>query len=91
MPDRLACEKHESSEPRFACIHIVNGLRENRTYGFFWYCTNGVADDARCRECEEKSIRMSDEEWADYAADHFVVLCSGCFREAAEVNGVEIP
>ncbi|VAV91450.1 hypothetical protein MNBD_ALPHA06-1948, partial [hydrothermal vent metagenome] len=85
MSQMLTCGTHGEQPETFVCKHIVNSMKTGKEVGFFWSVDDGVYD-AVCEKCNN----MSDKKWQAKSADLGRLLCLGCFKVAAELNGAEI-
>ncbi|MEL7485865.1 MAG: hypothetical protein AAGJ87_01475 [Pseudomonadota bacterium] len=85
MADKIHCGTHGRQETTFVCRHIIETLKDGEPRGFLWNVADGDFQ-AICEACNA----MSDEEFAAAEPENINVLCFGCFRDAAEINGVVI-
>jgi hypothetical protein len=81
---KVECPQHGEQATCFVCQHMVEGLRQGRSVGFFW---SGEDDsphpDAWCSDCEAR-VRKTDGEWVGEAAEKLgaKILCAKCYELA---------
>jgi hypothetical protein len=81
---KVECQQHGQQETTFVCQHIVEGLRQKRSVGFFWSREDDSPyPDAWCSECEER-LSKTGGEWIGEAADKLgaKILCAKCYELA---------
>ena len=89
MTAQVACREHGSQDETFVCQHIVQGLREGVSYGFWWETESGnPRPDAWCTACNEL-VGAAAGEWTDEAMAFASVklLCALCYDRAKGMNG----
>jgi hypothetical protein len=86
MNKRVACDEHGEDLATYVCVHVLDSLQDKKPRGFLWSLDDDDDYSAICQECND----MSDEEWEQKSSDLLRVLCLGCFKKAAELNGVRI-
>ena len=84
---RVDCATHGDSEGTVVCVHVVDTLRDRVARGFLWHRDEDDEFQAVCDSCAD----MSDEDWERQQVALGRVLCLGCFKNAAKLNGVDIP
>ncbi len=85
---RVDCSIHGLQPATFVCRHIIEGLRQNTTCGF-WQATDTTdpRPDAWCSACNEFLARHGGE-WNDTTEDYAGVslLCGSCYDLARNRN-----
>jgi formylmethanofuran dehydrogenase subunit E len=84
MSQMLECGTHGKQPATYVCKHIVESLQSGREVGFYWSLENGEYD-AICEACND----LSENQWEKQQADLGRLLCLGCFKDAAALNGTE--
>ena len=77
---KIDCQEHGQQDTAFVCQHIVEGLRQGRSVGFFWSRDDDSPyPDAWCSECEAR-VSKTGGEWIGDAAEKLgaMILCSKC-------------
>ena len=80
----VKCQEHGEQETAFVCQHIVEGLRQRRSVGFFWSRDDDSRyPDAWCSECQER-LSKTGGEWIGEAAERLgaKILCGKCYEQA---------
>jgi len=85
MSNMLICGTHGEQPETFVCKHIVQSMKTGKEVGFYW-SNNDDTYDAICNSCNN----LSEAQWEQDQAKLGRLLCLGCFKVAAELNGVEI-
>jgi hypothetical protein len=83
-PQKVECHKHGQQESALVCQHIVEGLRQGRSVGFFWSREDDSPyPDAWCSECQER-VSKTGGEWIGEAAEKLGAkfLCGKCYELA---------
>lgn len=86
MTDKLVCDEHGDSEATFVCTHIIQTLDDAVPRGFNWSLDRDGEYQAACSACRS----LSDAEWERVAGEVCTILCLGCFKQAASLNGITI-
>lgn len=81
----IKCGTHGKQDETFVCAHIVETIADGTPRGFHWNVSEGIFE-AICSVCND----LSEDAFAAGAAENINTLCYGCFRDAAEINGVVI-
>ncbi|MEL6371314.1 MAG: hypothetical protein AAFY84_07050 [Pseudomonadota bacterium] len=81
----IKCGTHGEQETTFVCVHIIETLKDGVPRGFLWNHVDGDFQ-AICENCNN----LSEEEFYAQEAELIQLLCYGCFRDAAAINGVDI-
>jgi len=81
----LKCGTHGRQPETFVCKHIIETVADGEPRGFFWSVEDGTYE-ALCAACNT----LSADDFAEQVEELVRPLCFGCFRDAAEVNGVII-
>ncbi|MEL6111849.1 MAG: hypothetical protein AAFR20_03500 [Pseudomonadota bacterium] len=79
----LKCGTHGRQPETYVCVHLVETVADGEPRGFWWSYEDG-AFEAICSVC-------NDLEAAAFQAamvSQMRGLCYGCFRVAADVNGI---
>jgi hypothetical protein len=82
------CERHGRQQATFVCCHIVRGLREGVSYGFYWADDpDNPRPDAWCTACNEL-VASTGGEWTDEseAFAQVTLLCGACYDRARAMN-----
>ncbi len=85
---KVTCAEHGEQEETFVCQHIVEGLRENIAYGFWWaQGSDQLRPDAWCTTCDEL-VAKAGGEWSDeaLAVAQVKLLCALCYDRAKAMN-----
>ena len=82
------CDKHGDQDETFVCQHIVQGLSEGVSYGFWW--ANNPGDprpNAWCSMCNDL-VANTNGEWTDEILEVAKVslLCGACYDQAKDMN-----
>ncbi|PHS28304.1 MAG: hypothetical protein COA84_02070 [Robiginitomaculum sp.] len=85
MNAMLKCGTHGEQPETYVCKHIVQAMKTGNETGFYWSIEDGVYD-AVCEKCNA----MSDAKWQNRQTDLVRTLCLGCFKVAANHNGVDV-
>ncbi len=83
----VECDKHGTDEATAVCTHIVQTLRDHEPRGFLCSIDEDNEYQAVCTACRQ----MPDDEWSRTAGDFCTIICLGCFKKAAALNGVDLP
>jgi hypothetical protein len=85
VSDLIRCEEHGEQRATFACVHILESLRDGEPRGFLWSFDDGD-HQAVCDACRA----IPDAEWEATAGNTIRLICFGCFKRAAAINGVAV-
>jgi hypothetical protein len=80
----ITCTKHGKAEETFVCSHILASLKDGVGRGFFPAIDDEGGYQALCAKCDA----MSDADWENEGKDFIEMVCLGCYRDAADLNGV---
>jgi len=86
LSDTIHCDVHGDSACSFVCAHILQTLEDGEPRGFNWSQDEDGEFQATCDACRS----LSDDEWEVEAPRVIKLICLGCYRRAADVNGVTI-
>ena len=86
MSELIQCDEHGESVATFVCVHVAETLLDRKPRGFLWSIDTDGEYQAVCPTCRE----TPDEEWETRAKEVGRVLCFGCYKKAATLNGVDI-
>ena len=86
MSERVTCEEHGENLATIVCVHIIDTLRDRKPRGFLWSVEDEDDYSAVCQACRN----MPDDEWSRLAVELGRVVCFGCFKKAAILNGVKV-
>ncbi len=81
----IECDKHGPNEATFVCSHILETLRTKTPRGLNWDFDEEGGIQAFCDSC----WNATDEEWLEISADTCRMICLGCLKDAAAINGFE--
>ncbi len=79
----LKCATHGRQKETFVCKHIIETMTDGEARGFCWG-VNDKVHEAICDQCNN----LSEADFSKQASDLIRPLCFGCFRQAAEFNGI---
>jgi len=82
----VQCATHGEADATIVCCHIAETLTDGVARGFRWSLDQDDEYQATCDECSD----LSDDEWLRIEVEVGRVLCFGCFKRAATLNGVQI-
>ena len=82
---QITCGTHGQQDATYVCNHIIESLKTGEPCGFCWNKSDD-AWEAICDDCNN----LSPEAFAEIAEDNINLLCFGCFRDAAALNGIDI-
>jgi len=85
MNDNVNCSIHGDGEATYVCSHINLSLKDRSRTGFVPVVDDEGGYQAFCTTCHD----MTDEEWEREGRSLITMICIGCFRDAAALNGVE--
>ncbi len=93
MPDPISCDRHGSNTGTYVCRHVAAAKRDGPVDGFDAFIDEEGNWQAMCGACGDTMIGFKgDDEARDaFAGEVGRLICLDCFREAAAINGVEIP
>jgi hypothetical protein len=84
----VECGQHGHQDETFVCQHIVQGLRDQVPYGFWWASDPGnPRPGAWCTACNEV-VAATGGEWTE-DAERFAgvqLLCGRCYDLAKAMN-----
>ncbi|MEO0320913.1 MAG: hypothetical protein AAF199_08495 [Pseudomonadota bacterium] len=79
----LKCGTHGRQPETYVCTHIVETVADGEPRGFWWSYEDG-AFEAVCGACNDLDAAAFEASMAETMR----TLCYGCFRLAADVNGI---
>lgn len=79
----LKCGTHGRQKETFVCRHIIETLKDHEPRGFCWDVVDGT-HEAICSACND----LGEAEFQQSLDELIQGLCFGCFREAAQINGI---
>ena len=79
----LKCGTHGRQRETFVCKHIIETVADAEPRGFWWSMEDGTFE-AICTHCNN----LDAEAFARQAEENARILCYGCFRQAAQINGI---
>jgi hypothetical protein len=82
---KVECPQHGEQVRCLVCEHIVEGLRQGRSVGFFWSREDdSPCPDAWCSDCEARRVREPNGEWVGEAVEKLgaKILCGKCYELA---------
>ncbi|WP_084418641.1 hypothetical protein [Henriciella litoralis] len=82
---KVDCSSHGESEATFVCVHLVESISLKAAVGFNWLQDEEGNFQAFCDAC----WNSEDEEWAAISDEVCRILCLGCLKDAAKINGVK--
>jgi hypothetical protein len=85
---KTKCYQHGQQETALVCQHIVEGLRQGRSVGFFWSkYDDSPYPDAWCSECQAR-VSKTGGEWIGEAAEELGAkfLCGKCYELAKAMS-----
>lgn len=86
--ENVECPEHGCQQATYVCQHIVQGLAERRTNGF-WASDNpdNPRSDAWCTACNEL-LNEKGGDWNDETEAYAGVklLCGACYDRARDAN-----
>lgn len=85
MSELLTCGTHGKQPETFVCKHIIKSMKTGIEVGFLWSVKDGDYD-AICHKCNE----LSAQQWQQQQNELGRLLCLGCFKVAAEINGADL-
>jgi NADH:ubiquinone oxidoreductase subunit D len=86
LSETITCSEHGESETTIVCQHIAETLADDSPRGFRWSIDEDGEHQATCDTCSD----MTDEAWEQRQVELGRVLCFGCYKRAASLNGVKI-
>ncbi|MGL4236016.1 hypothetical protein [Tabrizicola sp.] len=89
MSASVSCATHGSARPAFACVHVLETLRDQKPRGLFFDRDDDDQLNGWCAECEAV-IAANNYEWTDdiVARMNGKLLCEACFLDAMRLNNV---
>jgi len=92
MSRSISCDQHGDNAATFVCRHVAASTADGPVEGFDCFVDSAGEWQAICGACGETMMSLQDEDARDaFTVEVCVMICFGCFREAAAVHGVEIP
>jgi len=82
----VTCGTHGRQPLTYVCVHIVESLRTGEPSGFWWSRGEDGVWDAVCSECNA----LSQEAFDALGPENIVVVCLGCFEDAAAINEIDL-
>jgi len=79
----LKCGTHGRQRETVVCTHIIETVGDSEPRGFWWSFEDGTFE-AICTRCND----LDEAAFAKQAAENARTLCYGCFRQAADINGI---
>lgn len=86
MSRQVTCDAHGETEATIVCAHIIDTLNDEKPRGFLWSLDEDNEYQAVCTDCHN----MPRDEWSERATELGRILCFGCYKKAAMLNGVDI-
>jgi hypothetical protein len=85
----VACATHGSARAAFACIQVVETLRDGKPRGLFFDRDDEDQLNGWCSDCESL-IAKNNYEWIDEitARMNGKLLCEACFIDAMRLNNI---
>jgi hypothetical protein len=85
---KIHCDEHGEQDETFVCQHIVQGLTEGTSYGFWWANDPGnPRPSAWCSMCNDL-VAQANGEWTDDVLEvaNVKLLCGACYDHAKVMN-----
>ena len=85
---KIHCDEHGEQDETFVCQHIVQGLTEGTSYGFWWANDpDNPRPSAWCSMCNDL-VAQANGEWTDdvLEAANVKLLCGACYDHAKVMN-----
>jgi hypothetical protein len=82
----ISCDEHGEDEATYVCSHIAKTLKDKKPRGFLDLIDEHGEHSAICTACNTIPFKR----WQKTGPKNMKVICWGCYKRAALVNGIKL-